>query len=100
MSNQYEGNAGWHRVLFTALFWIAFYVCQFVLAVVVVAQCIFTLVSGAPNDQLLKFGDSLSKYVHEILRYVTFNSEQRPFPFTDFPKADIVLPVEPTQAES
>jgi len=30
MSNQYEGNAGWMRVLFIALFWVAFYLSQFV----------------------------------------------------------------------
>ncbi len=94
MSNQYEGNAGWTRVLFVALFWVAFYLTQFVVAAVVIAQCAFTLIGGAPNQQLLSFGDSLSRYVQEILRYVTFNSDQRPFPFSDFPKSDLVIPSE------
>ncbi|MFT6407622.1 MAG: hypothetical protein ACJAQ6_001035 [Arenicella sp.] len=94
MSNQYEGNAGWMRVLFVALFWIVFYMSQLVIAAVVVAQCAFTLISGGPNAQLLSFGDSLTLYVHEILRYVTFNSDQRPFPFADFPKSDLVIPEE------
>jgi hypothetical protein len=91
MSNQYEGKAGWMRVLFVALFWIVFYMSQLVIAAVVVAQCAFTLISGAPNSQLLSFGDSLSRYVQEILRYVTFNSDQRPFPFSDFPKSDLAI---------
>jgi len=91
MSNQYEGNAGWMRVLFVAIFWVAFYLSQFVIAAVVIAQCAFTLISGSPNPQLLSFGDSLSRYVQEILRYVTFNSDQRPFPFSDFPKSDLVI---------
>ncbi|MFQ3243531.1 MAG: hypothetical protein ACI9SP_000149 [Arenicella sp.] len=91
MSTQYEGKAGWMRVLFVALFWIVFYMSQLVIAAVVVAQCAFTLISGAPNAQLLSFGDSLSRYVHEILRYVTFNSDQRPFPFSDFPKSDLAV---------
>ncbi len=94
MSSQYEGNAGWQRVLFTAIFWVVFYISQFVLAAIVVAQCVFTLVGGSPNDQLLRFGDSMSRYVHEILRYVTFNSDQRPFPFSDFPKSDLVITAE------
>lgn len=91
MSNQYEGRAGWVRVLFVALFWIVFYLTQLVIAAVVVAQCAFTLISGGPNAQLLIFGDSISRYVQEILRYVTFNSDQRPFPFADFPKSDLVI---------
>lgn len=94
MSNQYEGNAGWMRVLFVAIFWVVFYLSQFVIAAVVIAQCAFTLIGGAPNAQLLSFGDSLSRYVQEILRYVTFNSDQRPFPFSDFPKSDLIIPSE------
>ncbi len=91
MSNQYEGKDGWMRVLFVALFWVVFYMSQFVVALVVVAQCAFTLIAGAPNTQLMSFGENLSRYVQEILRYVTFNTDQRPFPFTDFPKSDIVI---------
>ena len=94
MSNQYEGNAGWMRVLFVAIFWVVFYLSQFVIAAVVIAQCAFTLISGAPNAQLLSFGDSLSRYVQEILRYATFNSDQRPFPYSDFPKSDLIIPSE------
>ena len=94
MSNQYEGNAGWMRVLFVAIFWVVFYLSQFVVAAVVIAQCAFTLINGTPNAQLLNFGDSLSRYVQEILRFVTFNSDQRPFPFSDFPKSDLIVPSE------
>ena len=91
MSNQYEGNAGWVRVLFVALFWFVFYLTQFVIAAVVIAQCVFTLINGTPNQQLLSFGDSLSHYVKQIISYATINTDQRPFPFNEFPKSDIVL---------
>ena len=94
MSNQYEGKAGWVRVLFVAIFWVVFYVSQLVIAVVVVAQCAFTLIGGTPNVHLLSFGDGLSRYVQEILRFVTFNSDRRPFPFSEFPKSDIIIPTE------
>lgn len=91
MPNHYDNKAGWQRVLFTAIFWVVFYVSQLVIAAVVVAQCLFLLIGGKPNDQLLKFGENMSRYVHDILKYVTFNSEQRPFPFSDFPKSDIII---------
>ncbi len=92
MSENYQSKSAWTRVLFVVLFWIVFYVTQFVLAAVVVAQCAFRILTGDVNHNLLKFGDMLSKYVHDILRYVTFNTDQRPFPFDEFPKSDLVVP--------
>ena len=91
MSQNYENKNAWMRVLFVVLFWIVFYVTQLVIAAVVVAQCAFTIFSGKPNHNLLKFGDMLAKYIKDILRYVTFNTDERPFPFNEFPKSDLVI---------
>ena len=91
MSQEVESKTAWMRVLFVALFWVVFYITQLVVLAVVVAQAAFTLISGEPNAQLLKLGDLLTQYVRDILRYVTFNSDQRPFPFSDFPKSDLVI---------
>lgn len=55
--------------------------------------CAFLLIAGQPNQHLIQLGDSLSKYVAQILRYLTFNTDQRPFPFAEFPKSDLVIPV-------
>lgn len=99
MSDQYETNTGWMRVLFVAIFWFIFYLTQLVIAAVVIAQCLFTLLTSKPNEYLLKFGESLSKYVQEILRYVTFNTDVRPFPFSDFPKSDIVITAESSESQ-
>jgi len=96
MTEPYKGQTGWQRVLFVALFWLVFYVAQMIVAAVAIAQCIFVLISNNPNEQLLKFGDSLGKYIHDILRFVTFNSDQRPFPFSDFPKPDLIIPASPS----
>jgi len=97
MTNQYDGKNGWIRVLFVALFWFVFYLTQLVVAAVVIAQCLFTIISGSPNSHLLKFGDNLSRYVQQLLRYVTFNTDERPFPFSDFPQSDLVIVVEPSK---
>lgn len=100
MTDQYEGQAGWKRVIFVALFWVIFYFTQIVAAAVTVGQCIFVLLTNNPNQQLTKFGDSLGKYIHDIMRYVTFNSDKQPFPFSDFPKPDLVIPASPNQQTS
>jgi len=91
MSNEYEGKPALIRILFVIVFWFAFYVSQFVVGVVTIAQCVFVLITGKPNQYLMQLGDSLAKYVSEILSFVTFNTDKRPFPFAEFPKSDLVV---------
>lgn len=91
MSHEYEGKSALIRVLFVIVFWFAFYVSQIVIGVVAIAQCAFVLLTGKPNQYLMQLGDSLAKYVSEILCFVTFNTDKRPFPFAEFPKSDLVV---------
>lgn len=88
---EYDDNGSgsgseWLRLLFMLLFFvILFYVMKLVVTVIVVVQFLFRLVSGQTNDRLLAFSDSLSRYGHEVLEYVTYVSDRRPFPFSDWP---------------
>ncbi len=91
MTEQYEKKSTWLRILFVALFWLVFNVTQFVLLAIAVGQCLFKLFTGNPNPQLMKLGHNTSQYVSEILAYVTFNSDKRPFPFDDFPKEGNII---------
>ncbi len=91
MTEQYENKSTWLRILFVALFWIAFHITQFVILAVAIGQCLFTLFTGKANPQLMKLGHNLSQYVQQILAFVTFNSDQRPFPFNDFPQDGMVI---------
>ena len=78
----------WLRGLYMLLFIVIFHVAEFVVGAVVLLQFLFTLFTGMTNTRLLQFGQSLSRYVYGILRFLTFNSEDLPFPFTDWPAAD------------
>lgn len=91
MPEEYEKKSTWIKILFVAIFGVVFYITQFILFAVVVGQCLFSLFTGKPNEQLLKLGQNLSQYVHEILAFVTFNSDKRPFPFDDFPAGDKII---------
>ena len=87
MTEQTENKPDWKRVAFVVLFWVIFHFTQMVAALVSLAQCLFLLIMREPNAPLLSFGESLSQYIHAIMLYVTLNSDERPFPFADFPKA-------------
>ena len=50
------------------------------------------LITSKLNQPLLEFSDSLNIYVGEILTYITFKSEKRPFPFSRWPSGDSVSP--------
>ena len=88
MNNDLEENISntntWMRGFYMLLFGFIYWITKFVLAGVVVINFGFSVVSGRPNESLTDFGQQLSNYVYNILRFLTFNSEHKPFPFADW----------------
>jgi hypothetical protein len=85
-----KNESKWVRVFIVAVFWMIFYLTQLVMLAIVVGQCAFLVITGNPNNYLKNAGDSIGKYVSEILSFATFNSERRPFPFSSFPTSDVI----------
>ncbi len=77
----------WLRGFFMLLFAFAYGVAELLLGVTAVFQFFCLLVTGKTVERLLIFGENLSRYFYQIVRYLTFNTEQRPFPFSDWPGA-------------
>jgi hypothetical protein len=63
----------------------AYRVAEFVTFAVVVFQFFASLFTGKPNDQLTRFGRNLARYFQQITVYMTFATEEKPFPFTPWP---------------
>lgn len=78
----------WLRFVFMVLFAIILGLVSYVITVLVILQFIWALVSGEGNDKLREFGSSLSQYIYQILRFLTYNSEDKPFPFADWPESE------------
>lgn len=76
----------WLRGLFMLLFAVIYSIAEIVIVGVAVFQFLSTLVVGHTNERLLRFGAQLSTFVYQILQYVTYNSEERPFPFANWPE--------------
>lgn len=76
----------WTRLLYMLLFVIFYSVAEVVITAVVIFQFVVVLVTDGPNTRLLSFGQSLSRYVYQVMRFLTFNSEQHPFPFGGWPE--------------
>lgn len=78
----------WTRAIFMILFGMFYSLAGTVLLVAAVVQFIFLLAAEQPNPRLAAFGSSLGKYIRQIVEYQTFASEEKPFPFSDWPRAD------------
>lgn len=73
----------WLRGLFMLVFIFIYALSRFVVGAVVLLQFLWVLFSGEVNQRLKVLGQSLAVYTSQIIRYLTYNTEQRPFPFDD-----------------
>lgn len=76
----------WKRGLFMLMFFVLYGVAEAVLTMLVLVQFVLVLITGSANQQLLRLGSSLSVYSYQVFSYLTFNSEQQPFPMDDWPQ--------------
>lgn len=75
------------RLIWMVLFFFVWQLAELLLLGVVLVQLVLRLVKGRVNEDLLGFGDSLGQYLAQIARFGTFNSEQKPWPLSDWPAA-------------
>lgn len=78
----------WVRGLFILIFAIIFYFLYLIIGLLVVFQFFTKVLTGGLNDNLLQFSRGMTRYVEQILLYITFHSEERPFPFSPWPGSD------------
>ena len=86
--------ATWRRGLFMLICAFLYNVAELVVVAVAILQFLFKLVTGEENTQLKLFGKGLSIFFYQTMQFLTFNSEQKPFPFSPWPstEAEPVLP--------
>lgn len=78
----------WLRLPFMLLFFFVWRLAELLLMAMVLLQIIFRLFKGEPQEQLLQFSSQLTCFSYQTFRYLTFNSEAKPFPFADWPKTE------------
>ncbi len=75
----------WLRLVFMIVLSVAFNVAEILTFAVVVFQFFASLFTGQPNDRLAHFGRNLARYFQQITVYLTFTTEEKPFPFAPWP---------------
>jgi hypothetical protein len=77
--------ATWKRGLFMVVFAIISGVAKLIVTLVAVFQFVTVLFKGQVNESVIPFGQNLSTYIYQITLFLTFNTDDMPFPFMDFP---------------
>jgi hypothetical protein len=84
-SNLTNGQT-WMRLVSMILFIVVFNVAELVIAFIVVVQFAIKLFTGEVNAHLAEFGDGLATYFRQMIAFLTFRTEDRPFPFAPWPQ--------------
>lgn len=82
VSDPYVVRRAGYMLLFIILFGA---VVEGLLAAVILVQFIHLLLTGKRNRPLLWLGRLLSEYTYGVLRYLTFATDDKPFPFGEWP---------------
>lgn len=76
-----KSRSTWLRLLFMVIYYVLICLAGMVGTFVVVVGFLWVLFTGEVNQQLRQVGQGIAAYIYEIVRYLTFNTDERPFPF-------------------
>ena len=81
-----SGSEIWLRGGFIVIFALIYSISKIIIWSLVLFQFISLLITKETNTQLSHFSKSLSVFVYQLLQYVMFNSDEKPFPFSPWPE--------------
>lgn len=83
MSKKSEGKEAWFRILVAIVSGIILSIWGKLIAILALANWLITIFSGKRNKELANFSEYWNTESYKFARYLTFESNKRPFPFTD-----------------
>lgn len=78
----------WMRGLVMIAMAIFFAIAETLLFAMAVVQFFWVLFAKEKNVAISDFGASLSDWISQVVKFQTFATEDRPFPWGDWPKPD------------
>ena len=79
----------WLRFVYLVIFGAAFYLSVLIAFPISIFQFLAKLFSGSAFAGLSEFGDNLATYQSQVTRYMTFATDEKPFPFAPFPTRNV-----------
>ncbi len=75
----------WIRGLYMLLFLVIYGVAKSLVFLVMIFHFLALLIARKTYAPLLRFSQGLATYLYEITLYLTFITEEKPFPFREWP---------------
>lgn len=73
----------WMRAAFMLLFLVLLHFATTAVMFLSIFQLLSSLLTGKPNSNLLKFTGSLSTYIYQVMQFLLYQQEKKPFPFDE-----------------
>lgn len=89
LKHNLTSGSQWLRLLFMVLFYFLLQIAGLVMLAVVVLQFLFAIITGGANGNLRRLGDQVASYIYQTLQFLIYNSEEKPFPFSEWPESDV-----------
>jgi hypothetical protein len=72
------------RLFFMAVYFLILSVVRFILWGVLLVQILYHLFGGGVSPGAQRIGQAVSEYVYRIWLFLTYNTNERPFPFANW----------------
>jgi len=74
------------RLMYMILFSIIGRFVSLIVFFAAIFQFIYAWIYSKPNEKVLEFTQGLSEFAKQIIVYVAFNTEEKPWPIGEWPK--------------
>lgn len=78
-------RALWLRILYMIVFYFVSKLVFMLIILITVIQSLSKLITGNVLEPVWKFSQSLNIYILQIMNFLTFHTEEKPFPFSNWP---------------
>ncbi|HCH31388.1 MAG TPA: DUF4389 domain-containing protein [Oceanospirillaceae bacterium] len=88
LKNNLTSEAFWLRLVFMLLSLLLVEIAASVLVLLVVGQFLYRLFTEASHAKILQFSNSLGRFILHSYRFLSYQTDTKPFPFSDWPEAE------------
>ena len=81
----------WLQGGYILIFALFYGISKIVVIAIMLFQFIALLITGHGNPRLASFSQSLATYIYKLLQFMMSNSDEKPFPFSDWPTTEVLM---------
>ncbi len=85
----FTNSSHWYRLAFMLLFVVMLQLAGAVMWALCAIQFLYSVIAGQDNLHLKRLGASIATYIYQVLRYLSYNSDDKPYPFSDWPMSEV-----------